>query len=122
MPKIKYYQKLANLLNKLIIIKSDGGDLMEKSEETAKSEKKIEKEIGVITHHYTHLGVAVLKMTSGTLEIGDKIRIKGATTDIEQEIESLQIEHNQVDKVKAGQDVGLKVKDHVREHDKVYKI
>jgi len=56
------------------------------------------------------------------LKAGDKIRIKGATTDFEQKVESMQIEHEKVNEAKAGKSIGLKVKDHVREHDKVYKL
>jgi putative protease len=59
---------------------------------------------------------------SDTLEVGDVIHIKGHTTDFEQKIESMQIEHQQVTKATKGQVVGIKVKDYVRENDLVYKV
>jgi putative protease len=89
-------------------------------EEERKEEIKGE-EVGKVAHYYTKLGVGVIEL-SGTLKVGDKIRIKGATTDYEQDIESMQIEHEKVEEANAGQSIGLKVKEHVREHDKVYKL
>lgn len=80
-----------------------------------------EKEIGQITHYYTKIGVAVVKLT-GDLEVGDRIHIVGHTTDLTQTVDSMQIEHEQVEKAAKGQSIGLKVSDHVREGDKVYKI
>lgn len=81
-----------------------------------------EKEIGKVTHYFTHLGVAVVEITNGTLKIGDNIHIKGHTSDFQQKVESMQIEHETVEIAKAGQSIGLKVKEHAREHDIVYKI
>lgn len=79
------------------------------------------KEIGKITHYYDKISVAVVEL-SGTLKVGDKIRIKGNFTDFEQNIDSMQIEHEQMKVAKKGQAIGLKVDDKVREHDIVYKI
>lgn len=76
---------------------------------------------GKITHYYNSIGVAALEV-SDYLEVGNLIHIKGHTTDFEQKIESMQIEHEQVSKATKGQIIGLKVKDHVREHDQVYRI
>ncbi|MBI5253725.1 MAG: translation elongation factor-like protein, partial [Euryarchaeota archaeon] len=59
---------------------------------------------------------------SGTLSVGDNIRIKGATTDFEQKVESMQIEHASVQKAESGTSIGIKVKDRVRPNDVVYKI
>lgn len=81
-----------------------------------------EKEIGKVLHYFGHLSVAALKITSGNLKVGDTIRIKGHTTDFTQTIETIQIEHNQVTEAQQGDDIGIKVKDHVREHDVVYKV
>jgi|TARA_Y100000310_G_scaffold130175_1_gene129367 putative protease len=91
------------------------------AEEQKPEEKAPGKEIGKVTHFYTHLSVAVVEL-SGTLKIGDKIRIKGATSDFEQTIDSMQIEHDKIEEAKKGQSIGLKVKEHVRQHDAVYKI
>jgi len=66
--------------------------------------------------------VAVLQMTKGTLQVGDRIHLKGHTTDFEQTIESMEIDHEKVEDARGGQIVGLKVTDHAREHDHVFKI
>ena len=83
--------------------------------------KALGQEVGKVTHYYTKLGVGVVGLTS-TLKVGDKIRIKGATTDFEQIVESMQIEKDRIKEGKAGQSVGLKVKEHVRASDVVYRI
>jgi translation initiation factor IF-2 len=77
--------------------------------------------IGKIAHYFSNIGVAVIEL-SGTLKVGDTIHVKGATSDVRQEVESMQIEHDKVEKAKKGQSVGLKVEDHVRENDVVYKV
>jgi len=89
--------------------------------EKQKKEEVQVKEIGKISHYYTKLCVGIIELT-GTLKVGDKIRIKGATSDFKQTVDSLQIEHNKVEEAKKGQSIGLKVKEHVREHDVVYKL
>jgi putative protease len=52
--------------------------------------------------------------------VNDRVHIKGHTTDITQTVDSMEYEHQHVDAASAGQSVGIKVKDHVREHDIVY--
>jgi len=89
--------------------------------EEKKEEESLGKEVGKVTHHFSKIGVGVIEL-SGDLKVGDKIRIKGATSDFKQKVDSMQIEHEKVDKAKAGQSIGLKVKEPVREHDKVYKL
>jgi selenocysteine-specific translation elongation factor len=79
------------------------------------------QEIGKVTHYFTKIGVAVVELTA-SLSVGDKIRISGPTTDFEQTVESMQIEHENVKTAKAGQSIGLKVAEHVRETDTVYKV
>jgi putative protease len=79
--------------------------------------------VGVVTHYFSHLSVAVVKLDPNTnLHVGDKIHIKGHTTDFGQRVESLQIGHAAVDQVGPDDDFGLKVADHAREHDVVYKV
>ncbi len=80
-----------------------------------------EKEVGKITHYFDHIGVAVVKV-SDKLKVGDQIHIKGATTDFTQNVDSMQIEHEKIPEAKKGDDIGMKVKEHVREHDVVYKV
>ncbi len=79
------------------------------------------KEVGNVTHYFTKINVAIVEL-SDTLSVGDRILIKGTTTDFEQTINSMQIEHKNVKKAKAGQSIGLKVNERVREGDTVYKI
>lgn len=81
-----------------------------------------EDPIGVVTHYFNHLSVAVVRLDTGTLNVGDTIRIIGHTSDFRQKVESLQIDRERVDEVGRRQEFGLKVKEHVREHDVVYKV
>lgn len=81
-----------------------------------------EKLIGKVTHYFTNIGVGVIEITEDSLKTGDSIHIKGATTDFEQAVESMQIEHENVKEAKAGQTIGLKVNQPVRENDQVFKI
>jgi translation elongation factor EF-1alpha len=78
--------------------------------------------IGVVTHFYGEPMVAVVKLESGTLRVGDRIHIRGHTSDFGQQVESLQIEHAAVEEVGPGDDFGMKVVGHAREHDVVYKL
>jgi putative protease len=77
-------------------------------------------EVGRITHFFSKISVAVIELTA-PLAVGDTIAIKGPTTDFEQAVESMQIEHDNVQRAKAGQSIGLKVMQRVRETDIVYK-
>lgn len=81
-----------------------------------------EEEIGRVTGYFRKIGVAAIDVTQGALSVGDTIHIKGHTTDFTQVVESMQIEHENVQTAKAGDSIGVKVKDHVRDHDKVYKV
>ncbi|MBI4029922.1 hypothetical protein HY373_01955 [Candidatus Berkelbacteria bacterium] len=85
------------------------------------AEEAKETEVGKITHYYTHLDVAILEL-KGALKIGDKIHIKGHTSDFTQEVNSIQVEHQPVEEAKSGDVVGLKVNEHAREGDSVFKI
>ena len=78
-------------------------------------------EVGRVTHFYPKISVAIVELKA-PLNIGDKILIRGATTNFEQTVESIQIEHKNIEKAEAGQIIGLKVKERVRENDKVYRI
>jgi len=79
--------------------------------------------IGVVTHYYGNVSVAIVKLDPGvTLRVGDQIHIRGHTSDFAQRVESLQVEHAQVSEVGPQDDFGMKVKDHVREHDVVYRV
>jgi putative protease len=78
------------------------------------------KEVGKVAHFFSKISVAVIDLNA-PISVGDKIRIMGPTTDFEQTIESMQIEHENIKTAKAGQSIGLKVKEYVREKDIVYK-
>lgn len=83
------------------------------------SEEKV-VEVGRVTHFFTKISVAVVEL-SAPLAVGDRILVKGASTDFEQVVESMQIEHEDVENAKAGQSIGLKVEQRVREKDIMYK-
>lgn len=78
-----------------------------------------EKPVGKIVHYYSNLGVGIIEL-SDSLKVGDQIHIKGKTTDFEQTVESMQIEHESVQEAKKGDVIGLKVRERVREGDEVY--
>lgn len=80
-----------------------------------------EERVGIITHYYSHLSVAVVQVDSGLLRVGDTIHIKGHTSDFYQTVGSMEIEHVHVPEARAGQVFGLRVSEHAREHDVVYK-
>ncbi|MEM1575665.1 MAG: translation elongation factor-like protein [Nitrososphaerota archaeon] len=82
-------------------------------------EKRIE--VGKVMHYYSKIGVAVVNLTN-ELKIGDEILIRGKSTELRQKVESMQIEHKNVEIAKAGQSIGLKVNEKVKEGDIVYKI
>ena len=95
----------------------------EKTEKKA-AEKQVpvnEKEIGRVMHYYTKLGVAAIDLKDG-LKVGDEIHILGHTTDFNQKVDSMQIEHKVVTSAKKGDSMAIKVKEHVRENDVVYKV
>lgn len=80
-----------------------------------------EKEVGQITHYYGHLSVGIIELTDN-LKVGDNIHIKGHSDDFTQAIDSMQIEHKDVQEAKAGDLIGIKVIQKVHPHDKVFKI
>ena len=77
-------------------------------------------EVGHITHFFSKIQVAVLELTA-PLTLGDRILVKGPTTDFEQVVDSMQIEHENIQKAEAGQSIGLKMTERARERDVVYK-
>ena len=76
--------------------------------------------IGEVTHFFSNINVAVIEL-SGAINVGDEILIIGATSDFSQQVESMQIEHEQVNEAKPGDDIGLKVIERVRKGDEVFK-
>ena len=81
-----------------------------------------ERKIGVISHYWGKLGVAGVSITDGELKVGDTIHIKGHTSDFTQSVESMQTESQSVEVAGPGDDVGIKVVEHARGHDEVFKV
>jgi putative protease len=81
-----------------------------------------EVKVGVVTHYFGKVGVAVVKATDGPIAVGDTIHIKGHTSDHTQTVDSLQVEHAAVPQIAVGQEAGMKVGCHAHEHDVVYKV
>jgi len=80
-----------------------------------------ETEIGKITHYFNKIGVAAIELT-GDLSVGDTIHVKGHTSDWTHGIDSMQVEHDSVEKAGPGDSIGIKVDGHAHEHDVVYKV
>ncbi len=81
-----------------------------------------EERIGRVANYFSKISVAAIQIEKNSLSIGDRIRIKGVTTDFTQEIESMEIDRNPVNSASKGQSVGIKVKERVRPNDIVYRL
>lgn len=77
--------------------------------------------VGKVSHYYNKIGVAVVDV-SGTLKVGDKIKISGHDKEFTQEVTSMQIEYKAIDRAKKGDNIGLKVDQPVKDNDVVYKV
>jgi putative protease len=83
------------------------------------SEENVIK-VGRVTHFFSKIGVAVVELTA-PLTVGEHILVKGPSTDFEQIVKSMQIEHENIQGAEAGQSIGLKLAERARERDAVYK-
>lgn len=81
-----------------------------------------EELVGVVVKFFAQPGVAALKVTRGTIKKGDTLRYIGHTTDFSDQVASMQVNNQPVEEAKAGDFIGVKVKERVRENDKVYKL
>ena len=81
-----------------------------------------EEQVGVIVKFFAKPSVAALEVTHGSIKKGDLLRYKGHTTDFTDEVGSIEVDNQPIEEAKVGDLVGLKVKDRVRENDKVYKV
>jgi putative protease len=81
-----------------------------------------EKKVGIVIKYFGKISVAAIKLTDDSLKVGDTIHIKGHTTDLTQEVGSMQIENQNVQEAGPGADIGIKIGDRVRENDVVYKV
>ena len=77
-------------------------------------------QVGHITHFFSKISVAIIELTA-SLAVGDHILIKGPSTDFEQVVESMQIEHTNIQRAESGQSIGLKTVQSIKERDVVYK-
>ena len=84
------------------------------------AEPKMEQ-IGKVDGFFAHPSVAILDLTA-TLKVGETIYLKGHTTDFQQVVESMEVDHQPVQEATAGQSVGLKVRDRCRKHDAVFRL
>jgi putative protease len=84
-------------------------------------EKTEKKMVGEVLHYFTDIEVGIIGL-SDKLKVGDEILIEGSTTSFKQKVDSMQIEHENVKEADNGDEIGLKVKERVREGDSVYKI
>ena len=79
------------------------------------------EQVGIVIHFYNKINVGVLRCTK-PLKVGDKVHFMGRHTDFEQEITSMQVEHESVQEVGSGAEVAIKVKQRVRQGDKIYRL
>lgn len=83
-------------------------------------EHQPDEAIGTVTHYYSHLSVAAISLTA-PLKLGDRIHIKGHTSDVVQTVGSLEVDRQKIEQAKPGDDVALQVDDHVRDGDRIYR-
>ena len=80
-----------------------------------------EELIGTVDHYFAHISVAGVTLTA-SLKVGDRLHVRGHTTDFEQTVESIQVEHESLSEASAGASIGIKVPERCREGDEVYRI
>jgi len=78
--------------------------------------------VGEVTHYFPHVKAAAILILKDSIKVGDKIYIKGHTTDFKEKIVSIQLEHQPIEEGTKGQEIGLLVKNRVRIGDSVYKL
>ena len=88
--------------------------------ESEKSEGAEGQIVGKVVGYFAKIGVAAV-VAEGEFRVGDTLHFKGHTTDFEMTVDSMQVDNKPVEAAKAGDEVGIKVPDRVREHDKVFK-
>ncbi|MBN2157806.1 MAG: translation elongation factor-like protein [Spirochaetes bacterium] len=81
-----------------------------------------EVKVGMVVKFFAKPSVAAIELTDGSLTVGDTIKFHGHSTDFQQQVESMQIEHASVTTADKGASIGIKVKERVREHDIVYVV
>jgi len=114
---------LFSFLKKKFTVKPET-DLKAESETAAparprRKKRRREKKLGDVIHTYNKISVAVIRLKND-IKVGDKLHIKGRYTDFVMTLNSIQIDHRQVEAGAKGQEIAIKVSDWVRGNDKVY--
>ncbi|MEW5945744.1 MAG: EF-Tu/IF-2/RF-3 family GTPase [bacterium] len=81
-----------------------------------------EKLVGKVSHYFSRISVAAVDVTDGELNVGDEIHVRGATTDLRQKLESMQLDNAPVNRAAPGDSVGIKVAGVARKGDSVYVV
>ncbi|HEV8149418.1 MAG TPA: hypothetical protein VGP61_04470 [Gemmatimonadales bacterium] len=81
-----------------------------------------DQEIGIVTHYFDQPQVAVVQLTAGEIAIGDTLRFHGHTTDFSESVSSMEVDHQKVERARAGQEIAIKVIGRARRHDKVFRL
>lgn len=81
-----------------------------------------ESRLGKVKHFFGKVSVAIILCEEDSLAVGETIHIKGSTTDVTAKVDSMQVEHQNVNSVEKSKDVAVKVPDKVRTDDIVYKV
>ena len=82
----------------------------------------MDEKIGTVTDYFGKIGVAAIRLTDGDLQVGDRVRIVGRTTELVQMVESLQVEHENVERAERGSQAAIKVQERVRKKDQVFRV
>ena len=132
MPKKKMASKSKKKIVKKITSKKASEKKTAKSRKTAKKKKlvlrmtdasgKLLQKIGEVIHYFPKAKAAAVRILKTGLNVGDKILIKGHTTDFKEDITSMQLDHVVIKKSKKGDEIGLLVRSRVRIGDSVYKV
>jgi translation elongation factor EF-1alpha len=81
-----------------------------------------EQLVGTVSHYFKGPSVAIVRLTAGPLVVGDRIRFHGHTTDFTEQITSMEVNHQKVERASAGEEVAIQVTDRAREHDQVLRV
>ncbi|HEC87667.1 MAG TPA: hypothetical protein ENI49_07400 [Thermoplasmatales archaeon] len=82
----------------------------------------VEEKVGIVEHFFTKISVAAIRITDGELKVGDTIHFVGSTTDFTQKVDRMEINRQPIEIAKPGDEIGIKLKERVREKDIVYKV
>lgn len=81
-----------------------------------------EQLVGTVVHYFKGPSVAVVRLSEGELAVGDSVRFHGHTTDFTEQIGSMEVNHQKVERAGAGDEVAIQVADRTRQHDQVLKV